>query len=140
MKKSRYSDSLTGPPSVNGALRSCNPFIPRAADVSRGAMDPSHPSGGFYTFISGGRVDQSQPITASIGVTCELTLVHQDEVKGLTQLIRLEFIAETYPTWVSRRSPRPVVAHQILFTPGSYRPDVQAIQRSSRFTSVFNPR
>jgi hypothetical protein len=47
-------------------------------------MDPSHPCGGFSTFITGGRVDQSQPITASIGETCELTLVHQNEVKGLT--------------------------------------------------------
>jgi hypothetical protein len=47
-------------------------------------VHPFHPSGGFCTFISAGRVDQSQPITASIGGTCELTLVHQDEVKGLT--------------------------------------------------------
>jgi hypothetical protein len=51
-------------------------------------MDPAQPSGGFCAFISAGRVNQSQPITASIGATCELTLVHQDEVKGLTQLIR----------------------------------------------------
>jgi hypothetical protein len=102
-------------------------------------MDPSHPSGGFCTFISGGRVDQGQPITASIGATCELTLVHQDEVKGLTRLIRLESVGETYPTWVSRRSPRPVVAHHLLLTLSINRPDAQVIQRSSRFTSVFNP-
>ena len=102
-------------------------------------MDPFYPSGGFCAFIPGGRVDESQPITASIGAACELTLVHQDEVKGLTQLVRMESVAETYPTGVSWRSPRPLVAHQILFTPGSNRPDVQAIQRSSRSTSVFNP-
>ncbi len=30
-------------------------------------MEPSHPSCGFCTFISGGRVDHSQSITASIG-------------------------------------------------------------------------
>jgi len=47
-------------------------------------VQPFHPSGGFSTFLSGGRVDQSQPITASIGGTCELTLVHQNEVEGLT--------------------------------------------------------
>ena len=81
MKKSPYSDSLPDLPSVKDALESCNPSISSAADVSSGAMDPSHPSGGFCTFISGGRVDQSQPITASIGATRELILVHQDEVK-----------------------------------------------------------
>ena len=69
-------------------LESCNPFIPSAADVSGGAMDPAHPSGGFCTFISGGRVDQSQPLRASIGWTRELILVHQDEVKGQTQLLQ----------------------------------------------------
>ena len=138
MKKSRYSDSLTGPPFVDDALRSCSPLILRAADVSRGALDPSHPTGGFCTFISGGRVDQSQPITASIDAACELTLVHQDEVEGQTQLVRMESVAETYPTGVSRRSPGPVFAHPILTALGINRPDVQVIQRSSRFTSVFN--
>jgi hypothetical protein len=64
-------------------------------------VDPFHPSGGFCTFISGGWRDQSQPITASIGATRELTLVHQDEVKGQTQLLRLEFVVETYSTGVS---------------------------------------
>lgn len=76
MKKSPYSDSLPDLPSVNDALESCNPFIPSAADVSSGSMDPAHPSGGFCTFISGGRVDQSQPLRASIGWTRELILVH----------------------------------------------------------------
>jgi hypothetical protein len=57
-------------------LESCNPFIPSAPDVRSDAMDPAHPSGGFCTFISGGRVDQSQPLRASIGWTRELILVH----------------------------------------------------------------
>jgi hypothetical protein len=119
MTKSPYSVLLPDLPSVNDALESCNPFISSAADLSSGAMDLSHPGSGFRTFISGGREDQSQPITASIGSTCELILVHQDEVKGQTQLIRMESVAETYPTWVSRRSPGQVVAHEVLVTPVS---------------------
>jgi len=139
MKKRRYSDSLPGLPSVNDTLESSHPVISSAADVSSSAMDPSHPSGGFGTFISGGRVDQSQPITAGIGATRELILVHQDEIQGLRQLIRAVAIPEPYTSWMGRRSSRPVVADQILFTPGSNRPDAQVIQRSSGFTSVFNP-
>ena len=92
-------------------------------------MDPAQPSGGFCTFISGGRVDQSQTLRASIGWPRELILVHEDEVKGQTQLIRMEFVVETYSTGMSRRSPRPVVAHHILLTLGINRPDAHVIHR-----------
>src|SRR5439155_22970280 len=56
--------------------------------VSGRALNPSHPGGGFRTFISSGRVDQNQAITASIGRAPELILVLHDEVKGLGQLFR----------------------------------------------------
>ena len=103
--------------------RKRRPFIPRAGQVSGGALDPSHPGGRVCTFLSSGRVDQNQAVTASIGTARELILVLQDEGQAIGQLIRGVSIPETYPTGMSRRSPRPVVTHQVLVPPGSDRPD-----------------
>jgi len=104
-----------------------------------GAMDFSHPNGGFRTFTSSGRVDQNQAMTASIGTMREPILVLHDEVKGLSQRIGVVSISEAYAAWMGRRSPRPVIAHQILFTPRPDRPDAQGVQGDSRFTYIFNP-
>src|SRR5215831_7528288 len=79
-------------------------------------------------------------MTASIGTMRELTLVLHDEVEGLSQPVRVVFIPEAYPPWMGRRTPRPVIAHQILVTPGSDQPDAEIIQGGFGFTLVFNPR
>jgi hypothetical protein len=102
-------------------------------------MDPSDPSGGFCTFISSGRVDQNQAITASIGTTRKLILVLHDKVQSLTQPVRVVSIREAHSAWMGWRGPCPVVAYQTLVTPASIQPDPQIIQRDSGLTLVFNP-
>jgi len=98
-------------------------------------MDLSHPGGGFRTFIPSGRVDRNQAMTASIGAMRELTLVFHDEVEALSQPVRVVFVPEAHPPWMGRRGPRPVIAHQILVTPGPDQPDAQIIQGGSGYST-----
>jgi len=114
-------------------------FILRAADVRRGAVDMAHPRCGFGKIIGGGWVDQCQPLRGGAGRAGELILVHQDKVQGQAQQMRLEFVLETDSGGVSRRSPRPVIAHLTLPTLGIDRPDAQVIHRRPNRTSIFHP-
>ena len=109
-----------------------------AIDLTGDALDPRHPGDGFCTILSSWRVDQNKTMTAGIETTRELIRVIHDQVNHSSQLIRAVSIPEAHAAWMGRRRPRPVVAHQILVTPGFNRPDAQIIQGGSSFAPVFN--
>lgn len=58
---------------------------PRTGLRASGAADPT---GGHGTIFPGGRIDQGQPLTASVGSTRKLPLVLHDQLEGSRQLIR----------------------------------------------------
>jgi hypothetical protein len=58
------------------------------------------PFSGLSPITAGGRIDESQPVTASISSTRKLTLVLHNQADGSGQLVRGVTVPELHAAWV----------------------------------------